>query len=503
MDDSEVNDKVVGEFDVYASKKLGYHEFDVRLDPYLRSTGSNSLSRRQYSDIHSSFAGFSYAIPLEKGRQAIWRHLKCKWHQLKMRVIHITFIPIQNTPFPNVNRPSPFLHVQVRLKPKVRRIECEAYLPKHTNYDPDADNLRIDAIALQSSRAEMPAEEIVSLFIDNKVILVSIEETLQLRPSLTHVDSAREKETAAGGGSRRGVSSFIDDRALDERGGVGGGDILPMQVQVKKRETEQQVEARLRSYAHYAQQEMEDTWMHLTHHPSLTLDSQQLAKSTKNVVEELGTVNPAMPPLDYINSISLHAPPPDQVTAAAAGIDEFDLFRRQARRKEEAFPEEYAAALPSVLKSLLNGAPVVTLDLIRGFLKGKHIEKTKPEVHSLVKSASDSMLHGAVTYSGDIVHLRKHYIMRRLEGEEEDVNSVREIVVMLLEERELFKKSEVLELATRKGIDVNDALYSKVIKHVCRSRGGHWGLKVPQIVEEEDDDDDEKGGDKMDIDDDE
>jgi DNA-directed RNA polymerase-3 subunit RPC5 len=343
----------------------------------------------------------------------------------------------------------------------------------------------------------MPAEEIVSLFSDNKLILISIEETLQLRPSLTHVDSAREKETAAGGGTRRGVSSFIDDRALDERGGGGGGggDILPMQVQVKKRETEQQVEARLRSYAHHAQQEMEDTWMHLTYHPSLTLDSQQLAKSTRKAVEELGTVNLAMPPFDYIHSISLHAPPPDQVTAvaAAAGTDEFDLFRRQARRKEEAFPEAYAAALPSLLKSLLDGAPVVTLDLIRGFLKGKHIEKTNPEVHGLVKSASDSMLHGAVTYNGDIVHLRKHYILRRLEGEDEDVNSVREIVVILLEERELFKKSEVLELATRKGIEVNDILYSKVIKHVCRSRGGHWGLKVPRTVEEEDEEDGDDG----------
>jgi DNA-directed RNA polymerase III subunit RPC5 len=412
--------------------------------------------------------------------------------------MHAIPLPLHPNPYsiPNANSPSPSPYVQVHLKPKVRRIECEAYLPKHTNYDPDANNLKIDAIALQSSRAEMPAEEIVSLFIDNKIILISIEETLQLRPSLTHIDSAREKESAAGGGARRGVSSFVDDRALDEGGG-GGSDILPMQVQVKKRETEQQVEARLRSYAHHAQQEMEDTWMHLTHHPSLTLDSQQLAKSTRKAVEELGTVNLAMPPLDYIHSISLHAPPPDQVVAAAAaaGIDEFDLFRRQARRKEEAFPEEYAAALPSLLKSLLDGAPVVTLDLIRGFLRGKHIERTNPEVHSLVKSASDSMLHGAVTYSGDIVHLRKHYIMRRLEGEEEDVNSVREVVVMLLEERELFKKSEVLELATRKGIEVDDILYSKVTKHVCRSRGGHWGLKVPQTVEEEGDDGvEEEGG---------
>jgi hypothetical protein len=44
MDDSEVNDKVIGEFDVYASKKLGQHEFDVRLNPYLLPTGPNFLS---------------------------------------------------------------------------------------------------------------------------------------------------------------------------------------------------------------------------------------------------------------------------------------------------------------------------------------------------------------------------------------------------------------------------------------------------------------------------
>ncbi len=51
------------------------------------------------------------------------------------------------------------------------------------------------------------------------------------------------------------------------------------------------------------------------------------------------------------------------------------------------------------------------------------------------------------------------------------------MLIELLHDQEQVKRSDVVEAATQRGISVSDALYSKVIKELCNSRGSIWTLK--------------------------
>ena len=51
-------------------------------------------------------------------------------------------------------------------------------------------------------------------------------------------------------------------------------------------------------------------------------------------------------------------------------------------------------------------------------------------------------------------------------------------MISLLQEKEHFKRNELVEAAKVAGIHaVSDTLYSKVVKELCVSRGGSWWLK--------------------------
>ena len=48
----------------------------------------------------------------------------------------------------------------------------------------------------------------------------------------------------------------------------------------------------------------------------------------------------------------------------------------------------------------------------------------------------------------------------------------------LLRDKESIRKNDVKDLATQRNLEVNDALYSKVMKELCMSRGAAWSLKT-------------------------
>jgi hypothetical protein len=79
-------------------------------------------------------------------------------------------------------------------------------------------------------------------------------QALQLRPSLAHLD--KEKEQSAAKKKSAAAAAEEEDAKPAEM-------LQQLTVQVKRRETEQQTEARLRSYAHLAAQEEADQWVPL------------------------------------------------------------------------------------------------------------------------------------------------------------------------------------------------------------------------------------------------
>ena len=101
----------------------------------------------------------------------------------------------------------------------------------------------------------------VAHFADGALHLSPLSGVVALRPSLAHLDAAdearRESERQAG---RRGVP---EEEEEEDAGGDGLPRLTPLQVQVRRRETERQAEARLASHAYLRQQDEEEPWRSL------------------------------------------------------------------------------------------------------------------------------------------------------------------------------------------------------------------------------------------------
>ena len=229
-------------------------------------------------------------------------------------------------PLRPAERPYDIQHVDaVRYKPKSGKLEIdlprdkgEAANPR--NVDPEAaPNLRTDRRVLTSTETPVREGYCAAAMRDGALHLTPVDAAFQMRPSLAHLDAAddRRKQEDAGGGektrgeekraeqdSARRLRADDDDgrvgdisgargdaREGEERarvknehdamlGGVGGvGDaaaaagvsatdplpsLVPLQVHVKRRETERQTEMRLHSHAYLKQLEEEERWSSLT-----------------------------------------------------------------------------------------------------------------------------------------------------------------------------------------------------------------------------------------------
>ena len=229
-------------------------------------------------------------------------------------------------PLRPAERPYDIQHVDaVRYKPKSGKLEIdlprdkgEAANPR--NVDPEAaPNLRTDRRVLTSTETPVREGYCAAAMRDGALHLTPVDAAFQMRPSLAHLDAAddRRKQEDAGGGektrgeekraerdSARRLRADDDDgrvgdisgargdaregeesaRVKNEHdamlGGVGGvGDaaaaagvsatdpppsLVPLQVHVKRRETERQTEMRLHSHAYLKQLEEDEQWSSLT-----------------------------------------------------------------------------------------------------------------------------------------------------------------------------------------------------------------------------------------------
>ena len=215
-------------------------------------------------------------------------------------------------PLRPADRPYDIQHVDaVRYKPKSGKLEIE--LPRNKgeaanprNVDPEAaPNLRADQRALVSTETPLREGYCVAAMHEGALHLTPVDAAFQMRPSLAHLDAAddRRKQEDAGGEKARGERDARRFRADDDDGradavgarvGAGGGEenahvknehdallgnvggvaasaaadatpsLVPLQVHVKRRETERQTEMRLHSHAYLKQLEEEERWSSLT-----------------------------------------------------------------------------------------------------------------------------------------------------------------------------------------------------------------------------------------------
>lgn len=180
----------------------------------------------------------------------------------------------------------------VRYKPRSGKLEIElpntgeAANPR--NVDSEATpNLRVDTRVLVSTESPVHAGYCVAQMRDGALHLTPVDAAFQMRPSLAHLDAADDKRkqedagAAAGGrglaGDRRDAAGGTDEetdtkkeREDAQRGELAslgapepGHSLVPLQVQVKRRETERQTEMRLHSHAYLKQQEEDERWSRL------------------------------------------------------------------------------------------------------------------------------------------------------------------------------------------------------------------------------------------------
>ena len=302
---------------------------------------------------------------------------------------------------------------------------------------------------------------------------------MHLRPSLAHLDEAE-----AGVGGRRGPGGAAVPVDEEEAEGKGEG-LMPVMVQVRRRETEAQQEARLRSYAHLSSLDAAEAWVPLRYHSDVSEAAQTLVQRLAAVPAE--PVLHAMRRPQYLAALVPPEQPEDdgaRAAASAAGAPgavkteqpKVSGAKSSSAAGPSALPqplgEGHVAAMGRVLGALFQQNPVCSLAVIRDYLQRA---ATEPGLAAAVAEASDPTLHASALATGALVCMRRVYLLKSLNNPVLD--PLRDLILELLTERESIRRSEIVEAAGRRKIPITDALYSKVVRDMCVSRGALWSLK--------------------------
>lgn len=374
-------------------------------------------------------------------------------------------------------------HVQI--KNKVKRMQWDIPLSTVQNYNPDADPAtKVRSFTLQSTRVDPGMHGLaVGVRQGNAVYLLPVSEVLQMRHSPAYLDKEQEKQKEkekekeaekrrAGGADGAGPSGV----AIKEEDGGNASELMPITVQVKKHETEQQTEARLRSYAFHAAQEDADPWIQLKFLPPESHAAVTLLDKIPTRVNKADVAVVANSPESYLQAIVPgstigHDGALDAGVAGAA--NELGKPVGQLGNPAEVLSPEATAALPSQLGAFFIAAPVLSLDNIRAMMLNLH---SQPALKRAAETISDPALHAAIVASGEIVSIRKSYTLRVTNNPTTD--PLRAVVLHLLQEKETVKRSDVTDAATARNINVTDAMYQRVMKELCTSRGSNWSIKT-------------------------
>ena len=164
------------------------------------------------------------------------------------------------------DRPYDVANVEsVRYKPDAAKLEMTMPIEEsERNRDEDAaEHTRISSLLLTSSSAKAEAHGdgvVVGTIHNGAMYLTPIEAVYQMRPSLQHLDAADS--------ARQPHDAAREERELQEE---EERMLLPLQVQVRRRETAKQTEMRVQSHAFLRQREHEEAWIPLQ--PSMPGDA--------------------------------------------------------------------------------------------------------------------------------------------------------------------------------------------------------------------------------------
>jgi len=387
-------------------------------------------------------------------------------------------------------------HCTARIKPAARRLEVDVPLDTSINYNKDEEGpegtggyKKIDSITLRSSQVEHSTLLAAGRILEDKVLLLPIDFSLQMRPTLSHLNVIRKEDVQGEG-----------EGGADEE---ETGELKAVEVQVQKRETERQQQARLNSYAHMASKEAEEQWKPLQIRDEGDVHERvldRLCKAYEGKQPHLPTTREA-----YLHafapsalglpqgSATAHLPGREGTaplsaggSVAADGIPASGQGAEPASKAASLPPpgpitEEARTAFDRCMRALFMRHSVASLENVRQWLSDPKANAATGELKAAVDLAQTLMgldnrtMHEMVMGSGQQLVFIRHQYVRKFTGKAED--TFRKIVVELLEEKEAFKKSEAVEMAKSLGIAITDTLYNKVVKDLCVSKNQAWHLK--------------------------
>eukprot|EP00890_Picochlorum_soloecismus_P004652 jgi/Picsp_1/5188/NSC_02551-R1_dna-directed rna polymerase iii subunit rpc5 len=366
----------------------------------------------------------------------------------------------------------------IRFKHKVRRMRWELPLDSGSvNYyarDPDQE---IESFTLSSSRVIDGVDGMAVGFMKNGMLqLVPLKEVMQMRPTPDHMDDH--------------TSGKITD-LKDSRKESVVGDLQPITVQIKRHETEQQTEARLRSYAFHAQQDEADVWSTLQYRAADSKDAANLMGNMHSSSLDFVDEADAMDCESYLNEIvpSIEAMEMGDMkeigvkyeamedmgkptcirgngidgTGSANGIDSDVLSD---------LTYESTRALRTAMARLFEQSAVLSINKVRKTLRQNLMTS---QLKKIAASGSDDDIHSCIMSLGDYVFVRHAYV-RKLKGDS-ILDPLRSVVLEVLESNEVVKRGDVMELASSRGVAVSDQMYSRVMRELCCSKGSSWYMK--------------------------
>jgi len=254
-----------------------------------------------------------------------------------------------------------------------------------------------------------------------------------------------------------------------------------VEVQVQKRETERQLQARINSYAYISQKEEEEQWKDLKVHlqesdVAYRLWDKLMAPSTDPHPTKDAKERSYLSRLDYLHTFvpaiggaavgSEAAPSGDKAQAPS---------QPQVQATAEGVSDAAKVAFPNAMKALFSQHSVCSMANVRQWLqdpKGGGNSAAR-EAATLTDQALNSMV---LELSGlPLACIRRMYVLKATGKPEQD--GLRKIVVDLLQDKESLKRHDIMEAANHQNLPVTDTLYNKVVKDLCVSRNQAWTLK--------------------------
>ena len=153
------------------------------------------------------------------------------------------------------NREPPEEHVTgVRWREGQDAVEMDVAVPQaREHFDKESVYNTVKRVTLASARVPAQTHYMVGVMVNNELHMMDVRAVLQMRPKLSHVDELTRSE-------RDDVADAVDE--LVPAAELADA-MVPIQVKVKRRESDRQVAAREKSHAFLKKKEEEEQWVHV------------------------------------------------------------------------------------------------------------------------------------------------------------------------------------------------------------------------------------------------